>query len=495
MKPSSMFRHLLLLLAMGLAVSLQAQEESSPYGGIQATPKYAWEIGLHGGHSMLTGDVNFVPSWGAGIHLRRALDYVFSLRFDATYQNFEGDATNGIITYLDTRQGYIHRTTYASASLQMVMVLNNLRWDKPVRKVNMYVFGGAGGAYTTTGIDFVNDTVPDLADIDLPGARNFGNIGPIMDGGGGISFRLGPAVNISLEHKVSMLFNRRADYLDGFSANFRDIAHYTNLRINFNIRKKGKLSEPLYWVNPLDVVLKDISELKERPVLDLTDSDGDGVIDMLDQDNSTPAGVPVDTRGLPLDSDSDGIPDYKDVEPFSPPATQVDEQGRAVAGPGKYVTEEELAETLAEQAAQQGSSIASWFLPTIHFNPDSYAVRYADYPAVESVARVLKANPDIKVVVKGFTDKTASSEYNAMLSYQRAQAAIDLLTNQYDIPRDRLILQYAGENEPLVPVSGSNYINRRVEFFVAGPEDYNMAAPEGKPVGKGAYRGQKESDY
>ncbi|HHJ51461.1 MAG TPA: hypothetical protein ENJ88_11240, partial [Phaeodactylibacter sp.] len=45
------------------AFVLQAQDDqSAPYGGIQATPKYAWEVGLSGGHSMLTGDVGFVPS-------------------------------------------------------------------------------------------------------------------------------------------------------------------------------------------------------------------------------------------------------------------------------------------------------------------------------------------------------------------------------------------------------------------------------------------------
>ena len=479
------------------AFALQAQDDqSAPYGGIQATPKYAWEVGLSGGHSMLTGDVAFVPSWGAGFHIRRAMDYVFSLRFDASYLNFVGDTENGPITYLDTREGYVHRTTFASASGQVLITLNNLRWDKPVRKVNLYVFVGAGASYSKTAIDFKNDSLQDLSDVVIPGARDFGNIGPIMDGGAGIAFRLGPAVNIAFEHKASMLFSRRADYLDGFSAGFRDIPQYTHVRLNFNLRRKGALAEPLYWVNPLDVVLTDISELKERPVLDLTDTDGDGVIDMLDQDNDTPAGVPVDTRGLPLDSDADGVPDYKDVEPFSPPATRVTPDGKAVEGPGKYVTEDELEQAIAHQAAQQGSGkITSWFLPTIHFNPDSYTVRYADYPAIESVARVMKANPDIKVVVKGFTDKTASSEYNLMLSFMRAQSAVELLVNQYDIPRERLLIQYAGEDEPLVPVSGSNYINRRVEFFVAGPDDVEMARPEGRPAGKGSYRGQKESDY
>ena len=42
-------------------------------------------------------------------------------------------------------------------------------------------------------------------------------------------------------------------------------------------------------------------------------------IDMLDQEVNTPAGAPVDTRGIALDSDGDNIADYKDKEPYSPP--------------------------------------------------------------------------------------------------------------------------------------------------------------------------------
>ncbi len=63
--------------------------------------------------------------------------------------------------------------------------------------------------------------------------------------------------------------------------------------------------------------------LKQRPKFDLTDSDGDGVIDMTDQEINTAAGCPVDTRGITLDSDGDGVVDCKDEEPYSPPGYEV----------------------------------------------------------------------------------------------------------------------------------------------------------------------------
>jgi len=82
-----------------------------------------------------------------------------------------------------------------------------------------------------------------------------------------------------------------------------DIAHFTNLTIGINTGNFDKRTEPLYWLNPLDSAFDDIASLKQRPQLDLTDDDNDGVIDMLDQELDTPEGCAVDTRGILLDSD------------------------------------------------------------------------------------------------------------------------------------------------------------------------------------------------
>lgn len=63
---------------------------------------------------------------------------------------------------------------------------------------------------------------------------------------------------------------------------------------------------------------------EELPTLDeiknelKRDSDDDGVMDLMDQDNATPVGVKVDPKGNPLDTDNDGVPDYKDNCPLIP---------------------------------------------------------------------------------------------------------------------------------------------------------------------------------
>jgi hypothetical protein len=63
---------------------------------------------------------------------------------------------------------------------------------------------------------------------------------------------------------------------------------------------------------------------------DLTDEDGDGVIDLEDLCHHTPKKVEVDNKGCPKDKDNDGVPDYLDIEPESKYILHVDEKGRSL---------------------------------------------------------------------------------------------------------------------------------------------------------------------
>jgi hypothetical protein len=58
-----------------------------------------------------------------------------------------------------------------------------------------------------------------------------------------------------------------------------------------------------------------------------TDTDNDGVPDVLDREKNTPAGCPVDVNGVRLDSDGDGINDCDDKEPYTAPGYPVDPNG------------------------------------------------------------------------------------------------------------------------------------------------------------------------
>ncbi|HRD08355.1 MAG TPA: OmpA family protein, partial [Saprospiraceae bacterium] len=248
-------------------------------------------------------------------------------------------------------------------------------------------------------------------------------------------------------------------------------------------------------------------ELKARPVLDLTDSDSDGVIDMLDQEVDTPSGAPVDTRGVALDSDGDGVADYKDKEPYSPIGYEIGKDGVAnVKKCESCLTEADVFRMIDSRTAGFKNDCGKWFLPMIHFDLDKSRIKPEFYGHLHHVASVLKQCPSACVAVVGHTDVRSSNTYNNMLSYNRAQAAVDYLVTNYGIDRSRLKLMYGGEDAPMVGKSRSeteHYMNRRVEFRLCEATDAEMAKPEGKGGNSGntsgnsgsIFKGNKNSGY
>lgn len=438
-----------------------SQDLSSLYSpksaAYSATPAHMWELGLHVGPAYGFADLKGKLGLSTGFHLRRAFDYVFSLRGDFHY---------GKLKFENTSDGEVE-TNALQGELQLVVSLNNLNWGGTSKRMTN-VFAFSGGGITNIDSKVKKAINPELVDRD--------ELMTHMSLGLGFAFRLSEKVNLGIETKGMMFFGKNADRIDGIDRRDNDITSYSSIRLNINLGNKSKRSEPLYWVNPMDVFMKDISELKSRPIFDMTDTDGDGVIDILDQDNNTPAGVSVDTRGIALDSDGDGIPNHEDDDPYVPKGTRYIKEGSSDYPTHKEVNE--MIDTKFQDAMKSDAKIAvNWFLPIIHFNVDNYKVRFADYGHLSNVAKVMIANPGLKIVVTGFTDKTASEEYNLLLSFKRAEAAIEHLVKVHKIERARFLLHYSGETSTLVPSLGSTIMNRRVEFRIATIDDKEMARP------------------
>jgi OmpA-OmpF porin, OOP family len=494
------------------AQKMAASQDSKANYGFFA-PNNQTELGINAGLSYMIGDLKAKPGVGVGLSLRKALDYTFSLRADVGFQQLNSETPNNSdYPYggQEVRNGFGNdprsinsaNTSALSGDLQLVISLNNGRWDNGARKVNPYVFGGVGVSYLNTQVNVtktggkVGATTGEQEFV-LPGDRNTGKVAPSVNAGAGISFRINDKMSFSIEEKIVTLFGKRADLMDAFQVNARDFSSYTNLRLGFNIGAKNKQTMPLWWAGPADQVNADIAELKARPKYDPTDTDSDGVIDMIDQEKDSPAGARVDTRGVALDSDSDGVADYKDKEPFSPIGYKVDNNGVAQVPKPAYVTEADVNRIVDAQLAKfkaslgdmpKGGSMADWFLPMIHFDLNSAAVKTSEYGNLDAVASVMQTNPTVKIAVTGFTDKLASDGYNQGLSYRRAQAAIETLVKRFGIDRNRLVLTYQGEDKTLVPTSGNSVMNRRVEFKVATTET-EMSAPA--TMKKKSYKGNK----
>src|SRR6185295_2815974 len=153
--------------------------------------------------------------------------------------------------------------------------------------------------------------------------------------GVGIAYKISSKFNISLEDRLTIV---KDDLLDGQrwqehpwgdASLTSDYDSYNFLSLGFNFNLGAKSVEPLWWVNPLDYAYAEIRQPKRmilpKPIL--PDSDGDGVTDQFDREQ-TPAGCPVDTHGVSRDTDGDGVPDCKDKELVTPTYCQpVDADG------------------------------------------------------------------------------------------------------------------------------------------------------------------------
>lgn len=532
-----------------------------------AKPKNAWELGIHAGHFFIDGDVDTrIPGgFGVGLHLRKAIHYAFSLRGDFFYGKTKGldpqPSGDNLLPEQSVFAGYgpanpwffSYKTTYGYVAMQGVINIGNLLFHSPSNKWNWYTTIGVGldshstkldlkdenGAYYTNLIkdagytdesfntqsgrsDIKNklDAIYD-GDYETPGYKKKGifrlgdetNVHVVFTASMGIARKISKRINIGLEHQVMVTDN---DYLDGQKyrtsldqTNNADIGHYTNVRLAINLGNFDKVTEPLYWLNPLDQSFNDIASLKQRPQLDLTDEDGDGVIDMMDQELDSPAGCAVDTRGVVMDSDGDGLADCKDAEPYSPPGFDVDSKGIAAMPAVETLSEADVIRIMnancpgCKTVAKSGCG--EWFLPMIHFDNDKYTIKPEYYSQMHHVASVMKMCPELCVTVQGHTDAKNSNDYNTVLSYNRAKAATDYLVANYGIDRSRLKLMYGGEETPLVSgtaAAGSSYMNRRVEFRVCSAGDFDMSRPTGPSAGTGSSvrssnmsNGNKNSGY
>ena len=124
-----------------------------------ALPRNQYEIGVKGGLSTVSGDVRaWLPTFGFGLHVRKALGYTFAIRAEYDYMtakglnwqpSYSGYAANGQLSQYYTPNGstpvfYNYKTTIQELSVQGVATLNNIRFHRAKSNIAIYVLGGFG---------------------------------------------------------------------------------------------------------------------------------------------------------------------------------------------------------------------------------------------------------------------------------------------------------------------------------------------------------------
>ena len=102
---------------------------------------------------------------------------------------------------------------------------------------------------------------------------------------------------------------------------------------------------------------------------------------------------------------------------------------------------------------------------SVLYGVDEWNVSDNEEAKVKAVARVMKDNPDIKILVVGFADYTGSDDYNMKLSEKRAKEVKRLLVKRYGIDEDRISVDFKGKQKDYAFGDIQYALNRRVSFY------------------------------
>lgn len=108
----------------------------------------------------------------------------------------------------------------------------------------------------------------------------------------------------------------------------------------------------------------------------------------------------------------------------------------------------------------------------ILFANDSAYISPEYYPQIEEVAVFLRQYPSTKVTIEGHTSRTGSDEHNTALSQARADAVVAVLSERFSIDRSRLNAIGYGSSRPIVMEQSpeAEIRNRRVVAEVSGDD-------------------------
>ncbi len=377
-------------------------------GGFAGT----WQLGQHSWNNTAPNTRNL---WRRSINvgmdgfLQKKLNHVWDFRLRLGVPTFwRGRADN------DGK--FFNR--YVSLTAEMLFSINNAIYGyNPDCHHSWYLFGGAGGAYIKT-----------------PAGSNYENsdLGRVM-----------PALNAGLGYNLQ--FCEKWSFFAEGEANFND----------WHVK---------FWDNFLDwnyVHLTAHVGVMYNFGITATDQAIAAQKAMLTQENFSALNSQVNNLDNQLRNCHNN---EKKLE--NRIAELEDQLAKALAqggknGAGNSAAADSLQAIIDKIKADQLTFYAMPF--SVQYGVDEWNVTDDEMLKVKAVGRVLKDNPDVKVLVVGFADYTGSDSYNMKLSEKRANEVKRLLVKKYGIAEDRIQTEYKGKSVAFGDIQYA--INRRVSFY------------------------------
>jgi len=469
-----------------------------------AKPRNQWEVGIKGGYTTeFTTVSNWGPTGGFGIHVRKALGYVFSVRAEydwirlrgLNYQPSGSYGKNPVLSaYYGTGAGapgkyifYNFRSTVHELSLQGVFTINNINFHRAKVGWNMYFFGGPGVITYSTFYKTVDgsgnpydyskvltqftgqfdhkhkgDIRKAIKDV-LTGSWNTmaersatsstlggAPLAAVIVGGIGFQFKLSNRVNLALEDKytfvtTNLLGGQR--WQNNYSPNAvnaiaetKPSSGYNFASLGLNLNIGSKHSvEPLWWLNPLDYAYNELNAPRHMKL----------------------------PKPVLDDTDGDGVTDQFDMEPNTPKGCPVDTHGVSLDTDGDGVPDcrdkEKITPTQCQPVDADGvgkcpdpqcckdlrdSLAAGGFgrtkcsigdLPSITFKGRTVTLSKDNKALLATAAEKMRNNPNCKVAVIGYGESSKAAQ---QLSWDRVNAVINYLVEKEGISSDRFIFRY-----------------------------------------------------
>ncbi len=202
-------------------------------------------------------------------------------------------------------------------------------------------------------------------------------------------------------------------------------------------------------------------------VVEVLDSDNDGVADAQDRCPNTQINQEVDKYGCLIkhDSDHDGVADEKDECPNTQKGLVVDYRGCEVDSDddGVVDSQDKCPNTL-EGFTVDGYGCPQTATLSVHFGSNKYDITTDVINDLQSFALFLRQNKGYKVVIYGYTDSMVDAQHNQVLSQNRANSVREVLI-RYGIDPERLVAIGRGEARPVASnaTKEGRAKNRRIE--------------------------------
>ena len=409
----------------------------APFTGTSQFRKFS--IGINAGAlrpSIITGGGNDFTkplySFGYGANLKYQLTHRFGIQADFLKGKLKGNNDNNYSTGAPATDrpiaSFATDLNYA-ASLSGVLTFGSINWLSEKTRVVPYLTGGGGIiSYKPVIVDRVSST-------EVPFDNGDAQTEFFVPVGLGLKFMLSDLINLDLGYRANFVDNDNFDGTTGVQGNIhKDKFSYGFLGIEFALGAKAK--KQLMFDNPaatlnsmlssrIDNVQSQVDSLSAK--MATVDSDGDGVFDQFDKEPNTPAGSPVDFRGVSRDTDGDGVPDYRDKQLVTPTECQpVDADGI-----GKCPDPECCKNMVDGSACNLGD------MPSISFSGNSLGLSSDAKAMLATVASKLKSSADCTITVTGYP---AASKSSQALCNRRVEAVKTYLTEMEGISAARIMV-------------------------------------------------------